>query len=135
MISTPVLALPDYKLPFILEADASGTGIGAVLMQQGRPIAYFSKGLAPKHQGYSTYEKELLAIVKATEKWHSYLQGHHCIIRTDHQSLKYLLEQRMTTLLQQKWLAKLLGLDYEIVYKKGRDNTAAVHFQGCQKIK
>lgn len=100
MCTTPVLALPDYSLPFIIEADASGKGIGVVLMQQGKPIAYFSQGLAHKHQSLSTYEKELLAIVKATEKWHGYLQGHHCIIRTDHQSLKYLLEQRMTTLMQ-----------------------------------
>lgn len=125
MYTTPFLALHDYSLPFIIEADASGKGIGAVLMQQGRPIAYFSQGLAPKHQSLSTYEKELLVIVKATEKWHIYLQGHHCIIRTDHQSLKYMLEQRMTTLMQQKWLAKLLGLDYEIVYKKGRVNSVA----------
>lgn len=125
MTSAPVLALPDYSLPFVLETNASAMGIGAVLMQQGRPLAFMSKGLSPKHQGLSTYEKELLAIVLATQKWYSYLQGHHFVIRTDHQSLKYLLEQRLSTLLQQKWLAKLLGLDYEIVYKKGVDNRVA----------
>lgn len=101
--------------------DASGYGIGVLLMQHGRHISYFSQGLAPKHQGYSTYEKEFVAIVKPTEKWHSYLQGHHCVLRTDHQSLKYLLEQRITTLLQQKWFGKLLGLDYKIVYKRGKE--------------
>lgn len=73
----------------------------------------------------STYEKELLAVVMATHKWHSYLQGHHFIIKTDHQSLNYLLEQRLSTLLQQKWLANLMGLDYEIVYKKGKENIMA----------
>lgn len=125
MTSTPVLALPDYTLPFTLETDASALGVGAVLMQQGRPLAYMSKGLSPKHQGLSTYEKELLAIVLATQKWGSYLQGHHFVIKTDHQSLKYFLEQRLSSLLQQKWLAKLLGLDYEIVYKKGVDNKVA----------
>lgn len=99
--------------------------IGAVLMQQGRPLIYLSKGLAPKHQGLSTYEKELLAIVMATQKWFTYLHGHHFIIKTDHQILKFLLKQRLSTLLQQKWLAKLMGLDYEITYKKGKKNAVA----------
>lgn len=61
----------------------------------------------------------------ASTKWNHYLQGHHFIIKTDHQSVKYLLEQLLSTMLQQKWLAKLLGLDYEIVYKKGQDNKVA----------
>lgn len=122
MSTTPVLTLPNYDLPFTVETDASDVGLGAVLMQKGRPIAYLSKALAPKHQSYSTYEKELLALVLATTKWHHYLQGHHFIVKTDHQSLKYLLEQRWSTTLQQKWLVKLPGMDYEIVYKKGKDN-------------
>ncbi|KAL5717049.1 hypothetical protein ACHQM5_010129 [Ranunculus cassubicifolius] len=86
MCSTPVLALPDYGQPFILETDASGRGIGAVLMQAGRPIAYFSKALGPRALGFSTYEKELLAIVSAVSRWRSYLVGHPFIIYTDHQS-------------------------------------------------
>lgn len=100
MISAPVLALPDYSLPFVVETDASGMGIGAVLMQKGKPLAFLRKGLTQKQQGMSTYEKELLALVMATHKWHTYLQGHHFVIKTDHQSLKYLLEQRLSTLLQ-----------------------------------
>lgn len=119
------MTLPDYTKPFIIETDASGTGVGAILMQQGRPIAYYSKALTPKQQSLSTYEKELWAIVLATHKWHSYLHGHRFIIKTDHQSLKYLLEQRLSMMLQQKWLAKLMGLDYEIMYKKGKENTVA----------
>lgn len=125
MSTTPVLTLPDYTQPFVVEVDACDNGIGAVLMQKGRPLAFLSKGLAPKHQKLSTYEKELLAVVLATQKWRTYLQGHHFIIKTDHQSLKYLLEQKLTTLMQQKWLAKLMGLDYEIVYKKGKENVVA----------
>lgn len=62
----------------------------------------------------STYEKELLAVVTAVQKWQAYLAGHHFIIRSDHQSLKYFLNQRVTTLMQQKWLTKLMGFDYEI---------------------
>lgn len=92
MVTTPVLTLPDYTKPFVIETDASGKGVGAVLMQHSRPIAYYSKALSARQQLLSTYEKELLAIVLATHKWHSYLQGHRFIIKTDHQSLKYLLE-------------------------------------------
>lgn len=84
-----------------------------------------SRTLTAKHQALSTYEKELLAIVMATQKWHGYLQGHHFKIKTDHQSLKFLLELRLSTLFQQKWLAKLMGLDYEICYKKGKENLVA----------
>lgn len=94
-------------------------------MQKSRPLDFLSKGLASKHQGLFTYEKELLAIVLTTQKWYTYLQGHHFIIKIDHQRLKYLLEQRLSTLLQQKWLAKLTGLDYEISHKKGADNKVA----------
>lgn len=89
MVSTPVLALPDYSKDFIIECDASGVGIGAVLMQDGHPIAFISKALAPKHLGLSAYEKELLALVYAVQKWGHYLLGRHFVIRTDHLSLKY----------------------------------------------
>ena len=92
-----------------MDIDASGEGIGAVLMQEGHPIAYISKALSLKHQSMSIYERELLAIIHAVGKLGQYLMGRHFVIKTDHQSLKYLLEQRITTPLQQKWLAKLLG--------------------------
>ena len=125
MISSPVLALPDYSQEFVIETDASNTGIGAVLMQGGHPLAYISKALSLRHQGLSVYEKELLAIVYAVKKWHHYLHGRHFVIRTDHHSLKYLLQQRITFPGQHTWLTKLMGYDYEINYKKGRENVVA----------
>ncbi|GJT48768.1 ty3-gypsy retrotransposon protein [Tanacetum coccineum] len=73
----------------------------------------------------STYEKELLAIVYALEKWRGYLLDRHFKIKTDHFSLKYLLDQRMSTPTQLKWLLKLMGFDYEIQYKKGVENVTA----------
>lgn len=133
MISSPVLALPDYTLPFVVETDASAQGVGSVLMQQGKPVAFFSKELSTKHQGLSTYWKELLVIVLAVQKWNSYLQGNRFIIKTDNQSLKFLLEQCLLTLLQQKWLAKLIGLDYEIVTRRVWTTRSHMPYLGCQK--
>lgn len=85
-----------------------------------------SQVLANKNLGMSIYEKELLSLIVAVTKWRHYLMGAHFVIKTDHESLKYLLDQRITTPLQQKWLSKLMGMDYEIQYKKGRDTIVAV---------
>ncbi|XP_011075658.1 uncharacterized protein LOC105160092 [Sesamum indicum] len=125
MVSAPVLAMPDFSQPFIVETNASGKGIGAVLMQGGRPIAYLSKVLAPKNMGLSTYEKEFLALLLAVTRWRHYLLGNHFIIRTDQKSLKHLLDLRIDSVLQQKGVTKLLGLSYEVHYKKGKENRAA----------
>ena len=73
----------------------------------------------------STYEKELLALVTAVHKWRPYLLGRPFIIKTDHQSLKYILEQRIATPAQQKWLTKLLGYLFVVEYKKGIKNKVA----------
>jgi Reverse transcriptase (RNA-dependent DNA polymerase)/RNase H-like domain found in reverse transcriptase len=123
--TAPVLAMPGFTQPFILETDASDKGLGAVLIQGKRPIAYLSKALGVKNQGLSTYEKELLAVLTAVQKSRHYLYGKPFIIKTDHISLKHLLEQRLTHSLQHKGLCKLLGLDYVIQYKKRIENRAA----------
>lgn len=125
ILQPPVLALPDFSQEFIIEADACGGVIGAVLMQKGKPLAFMSKALGPQHQGLSVDEKELLALVCPVQKWRPYIIGRAFIIRTNHQSLKYLLEQRISTPAQQKWLSKLLGYDYTVTYKKGSENSVA----------
>ncbi|XP_027166082.1 uncharacterized protein LOC113766055 [Coffea eugenioides] len=107
------------------EANASNQAIGAVIMQQGQPIAYMSQTLGARNQALSIYEKELLALIAAVNKWRHYVLGSHFIIRTDHHSLKYLLEQKIWTPLQQKWLTKLMGYDYETQFKMGRENVVA----------
>ncbi|KAL4273089.1 hypothetical protein GQ457_13G021400 [Hibiscus cannabinus] len=123
--SAPVLALPDYTQTFVVETDASDQGVGAVLVQKGRPIAFFSKGLGMRYMGLSVYEKEMMAALMAVKKWSTYLIGRHFIIKTDHQSLKFLAENQAITPFQQKWVVKMMGYDYEVQYRKGIHNTVA----------
>jgi hypothetical protein len=125
MCTTPVLALPDFTKTFVLECDASGKGIGAVLMQEGRPLAFTNKQLFERNLGKSIYEKEMLAILHVVDLWRPYLLGQRFQIKTDHQSLKYFLEQHISSPEQQKWVTKLFGYDYEIIYKKDKDNVVA----------
>lgn len=107
---------------FIIETDVSHTRIGAVLVQNGHPIAYISKMFAPQHQSLSAYDREMFAILLAVKKWEQYLMGRHFIIRTDNQPLKFLIEQKLTTPSQYTWLEKLMAYDYEIQYKPGKTN-------------
>jgi hypothetical protein len=109
----------------VLECDASEKGIGVVLMQEGRPLAFTSKQLSERNLGKSIYENEMLAIMHVMDLWRPYLLGQRFQIKTDHQSLKYFLKQRISSPEQQKWVTKLFGYDYEIIYKKGKDNVVA----------
>jgi hypothetical protein len=124
MTESPILAL-DFSQTFVVDTDTCDTGVGAVLQQNGHPIAYMSKPLCRKNQGLSTYEKECLAILMAVEQWRAYLQNHEFVIRTDQKSLVHLEVQRLTTVWQQKAFTKLLGLRYRICYRKGKENKDA----------
>ena len=89
----PLLQLPNFGKTFELECDASGVGIGGVLMQDGKPVAYFSEKLHGPVLHYSTYDKELYALVRSLETWHHYLWPKEFVIHSDHESLKYLRSQ------------------------------------------
>jgi transposase InsO family protein len=125
MCKAPVLTTLDFTKTFIVECDASGNGIGAVLMQEGRPLAFESRPLKGRDLHKPIYEKEMMAILHALKKWRPYLIGRHFKVKTDHDSLKYFLEQRLSSEEQQKWVTKILGYDFEIVYKKGKQNVVA----------
>lgn len=124
-MTTPVLCYPNFDLPFVIDTDACDVGVGVVLLQEEHPIFFYSKKLFPLRQRIFTYAKELWAITDAVHKWHHYLLDHDITIRMDHQSLKNLLNQTIQTHEQQFFLTKLLGFQYTIVYKKGKDNGAA----------
>src|SRR5271156_1917599 len=102
MYSTPVLAMPDFSKPFTIESDACDNGLGVVLLQDDHPISFTSKALSGKNLALSTYEKEMMAILHAVQKWRPFLLGSHFCIRTDHQSLKYFLEQWVSSPTQHK---------------------------------
>jgi hypothetical protein len=122
MCTTLVLALPDFTKTSVLECDSSGKGIGVVLMQEGRPLSFTNKQLSERNLGKSIYEKEMLAIMHVVDLWRPYLLGKCFQIKTGHQSLKYFMEQHISSPEQKKWVTKLFGYDYEIIYKKGKDN-------------
>jgi hypothetical protein len=95
-------------------------------MQYGRPLAFTRKQLSERHLGQSIYENKMMAILHALDLWCPYLLGKHFQTKTNHQSLKYFLEQCLSSLEQQKWVTKVFRYDYEIIYKKGKDNVVAV---------
>ena len=123
MIQALVLVLPNFNKTFIIECDASGSGIGAVLSQK-RPIAFHSQALHGKNLSLSTYEKEMLSLVVSVRKWRHYLLGRKFVVRTDQKSLQYLWSQRITMDAHQIWLHKLMGYDFLIEYKRGKENRA-----------
>lgn len=140
MSQTPMLALPDFKQPFSIEIGACDTRIGAVLTQNGHPVAYYIKALSSINQKLPIYENEFLAIMMAIEKWRSYLQRGPFVIKTDHKSLCHLEDQMLTSKLQKKAMTKLIGLQYKFQYQEGEDNKVAnalsrvEHVYGMQAI-
>lgn len=125
IISAPVFQLPDFSKPFVLETDASGIGIGAILSQQNHPIAFYSKKLTPRMQQQSAYVRELYAVTKAVSKFRHYLLGHPFVIKTDQKALQHLCQQSIQTPEQQRWLPKLQGYDFKIEYRPGKENVGA----------
>ena len=126
VVSTaPVLKIVDPEKPFDLETDASGVAVGAVLNQEGRPIAFESKKLTPTQQRWPVHEQELYAIIHALKIWRHYLYGAQFKVYTDHHTLKYFCSQPDLRGRQGRWAELMQEFHMEILYRKGRDNVVA----------
>ena len=125
LITAPVLATPDINKEFMIYCDASGTGLGGVLMQDGRVVAYLSRQLRPHEENYATHDLELVAVVHALKTWRHYLLGKRCEINTDHKSLKYIFTQRELNMRQRRWLELIKDYDLSIQYHPCKANVVA----------
>jgi len=125
LTTTPVLAQPDNNKPYDVYCDASGTGLGCVLMQDNRVIAYASRALRPHELNYPTNDLELAAVIHALKIWRYYLMGTHCNIYTDHKSLKYIFTQSELNMRQRRWLELIKDYDLEVHYHPGKANVVA----------
>jgi RNase H-like domain found in reverse transcriptase/Integrase zinc binding domain/Chromo (CHRromatin Organisation MOdifier) domain/Integrase core domain len=119
LTTAPVLVVPDFSKPFVVEADASNQCLGAVLLQEGHPVAYESRTFLPAERNYHTPERELTAVVHALKIWRCYLWGSRFTIYSDHEPLKYLHTKATLTARQARWCEFLSGFDFIWVYKKG----------------
>ena len=123
LMSGPLLVLPDLKKTFEVHCDASGDSLGAVLSQEGHPIAYESRRLQPQERSLGIYEKELLAVIHALDSWKHYLLGTPFIIRTDHQSIKYFMTQTKLSDKQMRWANFLSQFNFHIAHIAGKQNS------------
>ncbi|KAL0546391.1 hypothetical protein IC582_016299 [Cucumis melo] len=125
LVIAPVLTVPDGSGSFVIYSDASKKGLGCVLMQQGKVVAYASRQLKSHEQNYPTHDLELAAVVFALKIWRHYLYGEKIQIFTDHKSLKYFFTQKELNMRQRRWLELVKDYDCEILYHPDKANVVA----------
>ncbi|KAA0032794.1 ty3-gypsy retrotransposon protein [Cucumis melo var. makuwa] len=125
LVTAPVPTVPDGSGSFMIYGDASKKGLGCVLMQQGKVVAYASRQLKSHEQNYPTHDLELAAVVFALKIWRHYLYGEKIQIFTDHKSLKYFFTKKELNMRQRRWLDLVKDYDCEILYHLGKANVVA----------
>ncbi|GJS42294.1 putative reverse transcriptase domain-containing protein [Tanacetum coccineum] len=135
LCEAPILALPEGNDDFVVYCDASHQGLGAVLMQREKVIAYASRQLKPNEENYTTHDLELGAVVFALKIWRHYLYGTKCTVFTDHKSLQHILNQKELNMRQRRWLELLADYDCEIRYHLGKANVVADALSLKEQIK
>jgi ribonuclease HI len=125
LTTTPVLIMPDIHKGFDVYCDASQQGLGCVLMQEGKVVAYASRQLRKHEQNYPTHDLELAAVVHALKIWRHYMIENKCQIFTDHKSLKYIFTQKDLNLRQRRWLELIKDYNLDIQYHPGKANVVA----------
>ncbi|GKC82477.1 hypothetical protein Tco_1138194 [Tanacetum coccineum] len=125
LCDAPILALPEGSDDFVVYCDASIKGLGAVLMQRTKVIAYASRQLKVHEKNYTTHDLELGAVVFALKIWRHYLYGTKCVVFTDHKSLQHILDQKELNMRQRRWIELLSDYDCEIRYHPGKANVVA----------
>lgn len=124
LVNVPVLAQPDFRRSFEVVADACGFGIGAVLLQEGRPVAFESRGITSAECNYNIGEQESLAVVHPMRTWRCYLEGVTCTVVTDHNPITYLQTQPLLSRRQARRSEYLQMYDFKWLYRPGRCNVA-----------
>ena len=128
LVSTPIMRNPDFTRTFVVQTDASGTGVGAVLSQGedgDRPAAYFSRKLLPGKKAYSTIEKECLAVVLSLKHFQVYLLGKLFVVQTDHRALQWLHQFREKNSHLTHWSLHLQPYIFSVQHRRGQDNANA----------
>ncbi|MCO5607350.1 hypothetical protein L7F22_061545 [Adiantum nelumboides] len=134
MISDPVIVLPDLRKSFVVQCDACGSSIGAVLMQEGRVVAYERRILQGPEKTMQVYEKELQAVIHVLLSWKHYLLGADFVVQTDHQTLRYFLTQAKLSEKHMRWANILSMFHFQIVHHSFLLAKSLEVGIGCRKL-
>ncbi|GJV32083.1 putative reverse transcriptase domain-containing protein [Tanacetum coccineum] len=135
LCNAPVLALPNGSEDFVVYCDAFGIGLGCVLMQRGKVIAYASQQLKIHENNYTTHDLELGAVMFALKIWRHYLYGIKSVIYMDHKSLQHIFSQKELNMRQRRWIELFSDYDCEIRYHPGKVNVVADALSRKERVK
>ena len=135
LCNSPILSLPEGNDDFTIYCDASNLGLGCVLMQRDKVIAYASRQLKTHEKNYTTHDLELGAVIFALKIWRHYLYGTKCVIYTDHKSLQHIFDQKELNMRQRRWIELLNDYDCEIRYHPGKANVVADALSRKDRVK